>query len=170
MINVFLGKSIYGAEGIVFVPEFEIIPGESQDFGSATSDLNELTIRSIDRQLSFTSGDFPMSEYDGKIAKQPSEKFKVRHDFSPDLETDELILTISSIVIIDLANDTDMSSSMLSDQEGIESDGKRIYYGLKGGVDEGQYKVTIKVATDQSVGSAEGGIREVEHFVSVNER
>ncbi len=167
-MSIMMGRSIYGAEGLRFVTEIELPDGENSDFGFPDIDEKIVKLISIYRKRTFISGEFPMSKYDGTYTKQVEEKFVVYHDFSPDLISDELLTTISSIVAIKLSDGSDVTASIITDN--VDVNGKEAFYGLIGGEDGEDYKITLSVATDESVGSVDGGIRTAEHFLTVHNR
>ena len=111
-----------------------------------------------------------MAKYDGTVEKQPAEQMRIRHNFGPALREAELLTAVISVTAKDLDDDSDATSLIVSDDFDIESNNKWVYYGLKGGVDGKKYLVTIRAATDEVVGTAEGGVVEADHLITVKEK
>jgi hypothetical protein len=166
-----MGRSIYGTGGVIFVTDQELPPGENSSFGSPVEDIPIILIKSEARNKIFSSKEEPVGRYDGTIEKQPIEQLLITHDFAPDLDEDEIIIANPTIVAIKISDGSDVTSSIITDTKIIDPDNsKRIQYGLVGGDDGEDYKVTITVSTDVNVGTVTPGKREVEHFVQVIER
>jgi len=139
-----------------------IIPNEPEQFTTTSSWLLR-EFWSDRREKHFKSGVYIMGNYAGVTVKKVSEKYLVFHDFSPDFEPEEVITVVDSISISNLSGGS--AAGVLTDH--LQFTGNKVSYGIKGGVNGVDYKVTLKVATNQSVGSVDGGTREVSHLIQV---
>ena len=78
--------------------------------------------------------------------KQPYEEYYIKFDFSEDMSDGDTIATISSVTAIDVADNSDVSASMLDSNLDF-SEGAEASIFLKGGTTDHTYKITCKILT-----------------------
>lgn len=166
MKDFWLGYTLAPKEVNITDGEIPVVPDEPTQFQQARRS-RVIEFWSEFRVKLFKSGVFVMGNYEGVTTKQSTEKFLIYHDFAPDLEAGESVTAVSSITAIQLS-DGSSAAGMLTDHQVVS--GNKISYGIIGGTNGEDYKVTIRAATDQSVGSVDGGVREVTHLIKVRNR
>ena len=109
-----------------------------------------------------------MAEYDGTFTKQPTEKLKIRHNFSSNMEAGEAIVagTLTATKLSDLSdatNDIIVSGSLSWTQVSL-------VYGVQAGTDGEMYKIALAVTTTKLLGTQTNVRLEAEHLMTVEER
>lgn len=108
-----------------------------------------------------------MRNYEGEFEKQPEEKLQVIHDFTSVLDATEVISTVSVACI---QVDTEQSASACIAVGGTGKTDKTIYYGAIGGTDGKDYKFSVSISTNKTVGTSDGVVMKVEHLMKVRAR
>jgi hypothetical protein len=81
-------------------------------------------------------------------AKQPYEAYYIEFDFSAVYEDQgETALTIDSVTVTDLADDSDVSASMYDDTKNIV-EGLFAFVWIYGGTDGHEYEITVRAEGD----------------------
>ena len=93
--------------------------------------------------------------------KQPNEEYYLSFNFTDDLnDEDEEISSVDSVVVTDLSDDSDVTTTLTDPVEQLNDENK-VYVWVKGGTSGKRYKITVQIT------GTEGSIFELEGILPV---